>query len=313
MLPLRQEKTPYTPVSMVMFVFPLALAVIACSQPVDLDAAPWEFEADPLGIGVAEQWYSAQARPHLARTITSPGAWQAQGVGNGTQLMHHQFEGVGWYRKTLTVTTVPEGGSVWLWIGGAPGGVMRSANVWANGVHCGRHVGYLEPLEIELTPALTRTSTNTRTRTNASTTTLVLAVAVDSRWNHTEDPLWGGGSMWNWAWDGYNFGGYGGMIGHAKLLTRQRAWFEDSVSVGCKVSGASGAWQCTVKFALVGGPLSPEDRVSLTVCEWGGGDYSGGSRGAGADVCFPAVLTPLNTRQSEIRKTPSCRETARGH
>ena len=63
------------------------------------------------------------------------------------------------------------------------------------------------------------------------------ASAVDSRWNRTEDPLWGGGSMWNSGGpgsgggagahvpkatasggDGYSFGGFGGMIGHAKLL-----------------------------------------------------------------------------------------------
>ena len=51
--------------------------------------------------------------------------------------MHHQFEGVGWYRKTVAVAAIPAGGSVWLWIGGAPGGVSRSANVWANGVYTG--------------------------------------------------------------------------------------------------------------------------------------------------------------------------------
>ena len=144
----------------------------------DLDTTPWEFEADPLEVGVAERWHSTESRPQLARTITSPGAWQAQGVGNETDLMVHQYDGVGWYRKSLTVGPVPKGGSVWLWIGGAPGGVMRSANVWANGVHCGRHVGYLAPLEIELTPAI-----------NSTGGALVLAVAVDSRWNQTEDPL----------------------------------------------------------------------------------------------------------------------------
>eukprot|EP01045_Picozoa_sp_COSAG04_P054804 COSAG04_NODE_24703_length_318_cov_0.675799_1_plen_106_part_11 len=98
-----------------------------------------------------------------------------------------RYEGVGWYRKSVDLDAPPAGSSVWLWIGGAPGGVMRSANVWANGVHCGRHVGYLEPLEIELTPALG----------GSDGSKLELAVAVDSRWNRTEDPLWGGGSMWN--------------------------------------------------------------------------------------------------------------------
>ena len=171
---------------------------------IDVNVEHWEFEADPQDVGVAERWFSAEAKPTLDRTLTSPGAWQAQGVGNETALEFHQFEGIGWYRKTLTIGAVPEGGSVWLWIGGAPGGVMRSANVWANGMHCGRHVGYLEPLELELTPAL------------ASSGKLVLAVAVDSRWNRTEDPLWGGGSMWNYGWDGEHT--------HGAACLAQLAW-----------------------------------------------------------------------------------------
>ena len=194
----------------------------------------------------------------------------------------------------------PAGSSVWLWIGGAPGGVMRSANVWANGVHCGRHVGYLEPLEIELTPAL------------GSSSKLELAVAVDSRWNRTEDPLWGGGSMWNSGGpgsgggagahvpkatasggDGYSFGGFGGMIGHAKLLVRQRAWFEDSVHVTCK-DGAdkSGAWHCDVQFTLLG-KVDEADRVSLEVCEWGDG---GGA-------CTPAAEAPAKSTRMTVSVT----------
>ena len=50
----------------------------------------------------------------LAHTITSPGAWQAPGVGNAPALMHHQFEGVSLCHKTLTVEVVLAGASVWL-------------------------------------------------------------------------------------------------------------------------------------------------------------------------------------------------------
>jgi beta-galactosidase/beta-glucuronidase len=248
---------------------------------VDLDAAPWEFETDPRDVGVVEQWFSSKAKPALERTLTSPGAWQAQGVGNETALMHNQYAGVGWYRKTLTVGAVPAGGSVWLWIGGAPGGVMRSANVWANGVHCGRHVGYLEPLEIELTPALDHTGGG-----------LELAVAVDSRWNRTEDPLWGGGSMWNYGWDGYNFGGYGGMIGNAKLLVRQPAWIEDSVHVSCKDAGG-GSWQCAVKLTVAGRVSGA--RVSLAICEWG--SSSGGTG------CIVGAQTAANASRMTLTLT----------
>ena len=61
----------------------------------------WDFEADPLGVGVTEKWFSPQAKPKLERTIITPGAWQAQGVGNETTLEHHQYQGVGWYRKHI--------------------------------------------------------------------------------------------------------------------------------------------------------------------------------------------------------------------
>ena len=67
------------------------LATAAAQQlALDLDASPWEFEVDPSDVGVGEQWFSAKARPTLERTITSPGAWQAQGVGNETALEFHQ-------------------------------------------------------------------------------------------------------------------------------------------------------------------------------------------------------------------------------
>lgn len=164
---------------------PHAAATVA--PEIDLDATLWEFEADPLDVGAAERWYDPSAKPTLERSIATPGAWEAQGVGNATALMHHQLQGVGWYRKTVALNSSDYAAAgpttLWLWIGGAPGGVMRSAEVFANGVRVGRHVGYLEPLEMDLTAAL------------GESTSLTLAVAVDSRWNRTEDPLWGSGSL----------------------------------------------------------------------------------------------------------------------
>ena len=260
----------------------LLLLVQTCTTAsIDLDSTPWEFEADPMGVGAQERWFDPRAKPRLARTITTPGAWEAQGVGNATALMPHQLLGVGWYRKTVPLQPPgAAGASTWLWIGGAPGGVMRSARVWANGVFIGRHLGYLEPLEMDL-----------RLGAPAGAASLVLAVAVDSRWNHTEDPLFGSGSFWNYGGvgtgggggDGYSFGGYGGIVGHAKLLVRQRAWVEDSVHTRCQPAGAgadadavgtgtgTGAdWTCRVTFGLAG-QVGANDTVALSVCPWNGG------------------------------------------
>ena len=200
----------------------------------------WEFELDPQDVGVKEQWFSPQAKPTLARNITSPGTWQAMGVGQ-----MGDYTGVGWYRQQLVVPAIPPGGSLWLWIGGAPGGVLRSANVYANSIHIGRHVGYVDPLEMELTSAV------------GPGGTLTLAVAVDSRWNRTEDPLWASGALGSCF-----IGGCGGMLGNAQLRIRKRAWIEDSVTTSCVDQGGSrGAWRCTVGFTLLGSVHGADDRM----------------------------------------------------
>ena len=214
----------------------------------------WEFELDPHDLGVREQWFSPQAKPALARNITSPGPWEAMGVGK-----MGDYSGVGWYRQQLVVPAIPANGSLWLWIGGAPGGVLRSANVYANAVHIGRHVGYVDPLEMELTPAVQPGGT------------LTLAVAIDSRWNRTEDPLWASGAL------GSCFtGGCGGMLGNAQLQIRQRAWIEDSVTTSCADTGNGSTWRCAVGFSLVG-DMNTDDRIGLTICE--SGQQSGAGQG----------------------------------
>ena len=190
----------------------LVHSVSCAAVPVPIET--WEFETDPNDVGVKEQWYSNGEKPSFAQTMTSPAVWQAKGVAN--------YDGIAWYRKTITISPVPaDGASVWLWIGGAPGGVLRSAHVWANGVHCGRHLGYVEPLEMDLTAAINGSGA------------LTLAVALDSRWNQTEDPLWASGGLGTC----FSFGGCGGMIGNAVVLVRQRvsiALSQHSSTVGTR-------------------------------------------------------------------------------
>ena len=116
---------------------------------VDLDGI-WQLEtADRAFVGVP---------------VRVPATWQSQGIGAPTGLLRHQFIGVGTYSKPVVLRQRPPNSTCWLWIGGAPGGVLRSATVSANGQHIGRHVGYLQPVELQL----------------PCTNTLELAVAVDS-------------------------------------------------------------------------------------------------------------------------------------
>ena len=71
-----------------------------CDEPpasMSLDGA-WDFETDATRVGTAERWFDRSAHPlgpHM-RSVTSPGAWQAQYVGNETELMTNQYVGVGW-------------------------------------------------------------------------------------------------------------------------------------------------------------------------------------------------------------------------
>ena len=212
------------------------------SAAIDLDGM-WDFETAADGAleqsqGVA----SLDRKPRLASQMPVPGAWQAGASGPGaeTLLLRHQYSGQAWYRRSVDISAKPAGASCWLWLGGAPGGVMRSARVYAGTQHgagsaptsafVGRHVGYLDPLEMEL-PC-------------AGASALSISVLVDNRWNITEDPLWGAGSWWNKPSAGclpgggaapevngtatcYSFGGYGGIIGHARLMFRLPAWVDD--------------------------------------------------------------------------------------
>jgi hypothetical protein len=105
-------------------------------------------------------------------------------------------------------------------------------------------------------------------------TSLVLALAVDSRWNRTEDPLWGAGSFWNQGGageggvggDGYSFGGFGGIVGHAEVQLRERAWIDDSIHVTTTQS-QNGTWQVAIALELTG-TVDTTDVVTLSVCGW---------------------------------------------
>ena len=259
----------------------------ATAATIDLDGL-WDFETAEAPLehvqlpGVA----SLDRKPRLASQMLVPGAWQAGAAGPGveTLLLRHQYSGQAWYRKSVDISAKPEGASCWLWLGGAPGGVMRSARVYAGqqgvgaalrSVFVGRHVGYLDPVEMQLPCAAGNLS---------------ISVLVDNRWNVTEDPLWGAGSWWNKpsagclpgggvapqvngtatcsGGDGYSFGGYGGIVGHAKLLFRQPAWVHDSVHVRSAPAAAGSAdWVSTLSFA-VAGSAAPGLAATVEVCSW---------------------------------------------
>lgn len=44
----------------------VSVLLVGAADESDLDTTPWQFEADPLDVGVAEKWCSATATPQLA-------------------------------------------------------------------------------------------------------------------------------------------------------------------------------------------------------------------------------------------------------
>ena len=71
--------------------------------------------------------------------------------------------------------------------------------------------------------------------------------------------------------DGFSFGGYGGIVGHARLLFRQPAWVDDSVHVrSAPVTTGSADWLSTISFAVAGSAAKTSGTLTATVkvCSW---------------------------------------------
>jgi len=108
----------------------------------------WEFGTDPANSGLIERWYAPGK--HFPNSITVPGAWQAQGVGKPKGSLRHHYEGVAWYRRTVTVPDSWRSLSTVLRIGGA----HRRTIAFVNGAEVGRHDGFSAPFAFDISPVL---------------------------------------------------------------------------------------------------------------------------------------------------------------
>jgi beta-galactosidase/beta-glucuronidase len=108
----------------------------------------WEFCTDPANSGLVERWYAPGK--HFSDSITVPGAWQAQGVGKPKGPLRHQYEGVAWYRRGVTVPESWRSLSTVLRIGGA----HRRTIAFVNGAEVGRHDGFSAPFAFDISPVL---------------------------------------------------------------------------------------------------------------------------------------------------------------
>jgi beta-galactosidase len=123
----------------------------------------WDFSLDADNEGLRDRWFSPeywQRQNTVLREINVPGAWEAEGIGK-PGLSHstarefariplrHEYVGIGWYHKALTLPNGWHHRRVWLKIGG----VNSKGWFWFNGVYLGSLHNYASgAYKFEITP-----------------------------------------------------------------------------------------------------------------------------------------------------------------
>jgi len=86
----------------------------------------WKFKRDPNDIGRREEWYRADL---------DDGSWDDIGIGKFWQDFGHDYEGIGWYRRTIRLPENPGGDKVMLHFGA----VDEATWLWINGQYVGEN------------------------------------------------------------------------------------------------------------------------------------------------------------------------------
>jgi beta-galactosidase len=186
----------------------------------------WGFRLDPGNVGEAEAWFSDQVT--FEDTIQVPGAWDAQGFGDETDKLHHNFIGKGWYKRDVTIPASWQGRHVFVCIGG----VHRYAKVWVNGALLGEHIGYLSPFEYDITPHVIP----------GKSAAITICVDSEQRWDI--DTLLGCFDIIDYM-DTY----WGGIWGHVTVEARSTPHMQDFF-VEPRITPQG----CDVRAALAGDP-----------------------------------------------------------
>ena len=172
--------------------------------------------------------------------IVVPGAWEAQGIGDPTSRMHHQYIGGTIYQRTIhNMSWVGAGNRLFLVIEH----VHRSVQVFVNGAFLGSHIGYMDVLQFDVTKYATAPS-------------LDIALHVNSSRPPATDPLEGAMDVdTDGIWNGV--GGWGGIYGHVYLDARP-PFYIDTIREGpphvqCHVI-AGGDAICAINVTLSAEP-----------------------------------------------------------
>ncbi len=171
---------------------------------IDLDGE-WEFRIDPQDVGQQERWFDPSVP--FEEMILVPGAWDAQGIREETDKIPNSYIGKAWYRRIVKIPSDWSSKQIFLRIGG----VHRYAEVWINGKHMRRHVGYVVDFDIDLTDFIVPGDDVT------------IAIRVDSEQDWDIDALTG-------AFDVIDYMdiSWGGIHQHVWLEARSSGWIEDA-------------------------------------------------------------------------------------
>lgn len=177
-------------------------------EALSLDGGGWTLTLDPGNPATARL---RAAGRKTNGPITVPGAWEAQGFGEETTQMEHQYIGAAVYARTVALPAGFGGGpgaTVWL----VAERIQRAAKVTAGSgpaVVVGEHIGYLSPLELDVTKAIGKDRA------------LALAIEVNATRRLNVDGLQGEEDL---ETDGTGLGGWGGIGGHVRLEARGPGW-----------------------------------------------------------------------------------------
>ena len=159
--------------------------------------------------------------------------------------MWHQYIGRATYSKpglTVPRSLLSKGRTLWL----VANRVHRQGTVvlTPGGTVGATHIGYLSPLEVDLTPML-------RTAGTGPTVSVPLSIVINAEKEDGIDGLVGEIDL---TTDGTGLGGWGGIGGHVRLESRPAAWITDpfvrtSVAPDLKTAG--------VNVSLTLAPLQP--------------------------------------------------------
>ncbi len=214
----------------------------------------WQFRLDPHAVGEQEGW--AREPKGFTRRMPVPGFWQAQDIGKPKGYLRHDYEGGGWYRKTIEVPADWKGKTVWLRLGGA----SRLTKAFVNGALVGTHDGFSTPFRFDVTRQIRPGGVNT----------IVLYVTNDwpvggptkSAGRDTSKPT--GFLVYQANW--------GGVYGHVEIVAAGDPSIDNvfvspdlqrqAASVSMKISSrATKSVNYTVAVAVIDGKASPEKSV----------------------------------------------------